>query len=114
MKIRYISGALFTLALAASGLFALQQLTAAQLVRQGRLDEALAVFQAAVAASPQSVAANNGVGVVLDLMGRYAEARQYLAQAIKASPNSIGTRRGTARHGCFLWIYGGLQGRGKI
>jgi tetratricopeptide (TPR) repeat protein len=56
-----------------------------QLIRQGKLEEAFAVYRAGVEASPKSAAANNGAGVVLDLMGRYPEARQYFAQAIKAS-----------------------------
>jgi tetratricopeptide (TPR) repeat protein len=67
----------------------LLQLTAPQLVREGRLDEALAAFRAEVAEFPKSVPANNGVGVVLDLMGRYTEARQYLTQAIKVAKTPL-------------------------
>jgi tetratricopeptide (TPR) repeat protein len=55
------------------------------LIREGRLEEALQVYVRVVEDSPKSVAANNGAGVVLDLMGRYAEARKYFAQAIKAA-----------------------------
>jgi len=61
------------------------QLTAPQLVREGRLDEALAAFRAEVAEFPKSVPANNGVGVVLDLQGHFTEARQFLTQAIKVA-----------------------------
>jgi tetratricopeptide (TPR) repeat protein len=61
------------------------QLTAPQLVREGRLEEALAAFRAEVAEFPKSVPANNGVGVVLDVLGRYTEARQFLTQAIKVA-----------------------------
>jgi tetratricopeptide (TPR) repeat protein len=61
------------------------QQTGPQLVNEGRLEEALAVFRAAVEASPKSMAANNGAGVVLDLMGRYAEAQQSFTRAIKAA-----------------------------
>lgn len=50
---------------------------------RGRLKEALVVFRRDLETLPKSVAANNGVGVVLDLMGRYAEARQYFSQAIR-------------------------------
>jgi Flp pilus assembly protein TadD len=54
-----------------------------QLIHQGQLEEALQVYLRAVEASPKSAAASNGAGVVLDLMGRYVEARKYFAQAIK-------------------------------
>ncbi len=67
----------------------LLQLTAPQLVREGRLDEALAAFRAEVAEFPKSVPANNGVGVVLDLMGHYTEARRYLTQAIKVAKTPV-------------------------
>ena len=56
-----------------------------QLIRQGKLEEALAAYRTEITASPKSVAANNGAGVVLDLMGRYAEAQPYFAQAIKVA-----------------------------
>jgi len=50
---------------------------AQQLVRDGKLDEALAVYQSELKTSPNSIAANNGAGVVLDLLGRTKEARAY-------------------------------------
>lgn len=56
-----------------------------QLIRAGRLEDALSVYQQAAEASPKSVPANNGAGVVLDLLGRYTEARKYLSQATKIS-----------------------------
>jgi tetratricopeptide (TPR) repeat protein len=59
---------------------------AQQLVREGKLEEALARYKEELAASPTSVAANNAAGVVLDLMGRTAEARTYFAKAIEAAP----------------------------
>ncbi len=59
-----------------------------QLVHDGKLEEALEAFRRGVETSPKSVAANNGAGVVLDLLGRYAEARKYFGQAIKACPNA--------------------------
>ncbi len=55
----------------------------AQLVHAGRFAEALEVFRAELTNDPKSVAANNGAGVALDLMGRYADARPYFAAAIK-------------------------------
>jgi tetratricopeptide (TPR) repeat protein len=75
----------------AAGCVAFQSptLTGPQLVRQGKLAEALAVFRQDVEAEPKSVAANNGAGVVLDLMGRYPEARQYFTQAIKVASTPL-------------------------
>ena len=78
------AGTSVVLALAA-GWLAASEPTGPELIRQGKLEEALAVYRADAEASPKSVAANNGAGVVLDLMGRYTEAQQYFAKAIKAS-----------------------------
>jgi tetratricopeptide (TPR) repeat protein len=61
----------------------------AQLIHQARFAEALQVYLRAVEASPKSVAAANGVGVVLDLMGRFADAQKYFAQAIKAAATPV-------------------------
>ena len=55
---------------------------AQKLVRDGQLDEALALYKRVLQTSPQSVIANNGAGVVLDLQGQYKEARKYLQRAI--------------------------------
>lgn len=44
----------------------------------------LAAFEATLQTDPKSVAANNGAGVALDLMGRYREAQPYFTAAIKA------------------------------
>ncbi|HYW42929.1 MAG TPA: tetratricopeptide repeat protein [Bryobacteraceae bacterium] len=60
-----------------------------QLIREGKLEEALEVYARGVEAVPKSVAANNGAGVVLDLLGRYAEARKYFSQAVKRSPTPL-------------------------
>jgi len=54
-------------------------------VNRGQLEEALVVFRHDLEILPKSVAANNGAGVVLDLMGRYAEARQYFSRAIRVA-----------------------------
>ena len=58
-----------------------------QLLRQGKLDEAIAVFKQELQNSPDSVAANNAVGVALDLKGDGDEARKYFAKAIEAAPS---------------------------
>lgn len=76
---------MISLYMIAAGL-AFQASSGPQLVRDGKLPEALEVFRRAAEASPKSLAANNGAGVVLDLLGRSTEARRYFAQAIKAAP----------------------------
>ncbi|MCL5288097.1 MAG: tetratricopeptide repeat protein [Acidobacteria bacterium] len=55
------------------------------MLRDGKLGEALAVYREELAKTPESVQANNAAGVVLDLMGNYAEARKYFARAIEAA-----------------------------
>lgn len=57
-----------------------------QLAREGKLEEALAVYLKEIEASPNSLAAHNAAGVVLDLMGRGAEARKHFAKAIEIAP----------------------------
>jgi tetratricopeptide (TPR) repeat protein len=80
-KVARLSAILAAAAIAAAG----WQPTGAQLVNAGRFEEALAAFEAALRTDPKSVAANNGAGVALDLMGRYREAQPYFTAAIKAS-----------------------------
>ncbi|MFN8572784.1 MAG: hypothetical protein U0132_12110 [Gemmatimonadaceae bacterium] len=55
---------------------------ARQLNNQGKSSEALAVYQQAMALAPTMYDAHAGAGAVLDLMGRYEEARKHLTQAI--------------------------------
>jgi tetratricopeptide (TPR) repeat protein len=59
---------------------------AQQLVREGKLDEALARYQEELKANPASVQASNGAGVVLDLLGRTKEAKTYFGRAIESAP----------------------------
>jgi len=54
-----------------------------QLVRSGNLDEALASYHAELKTTPDSAAANNGAGIVLDLLGRTREAKTYFNRAIE-------------------------------
>ncbi|MBZ5622387.1 MAG: tetratricopeptide repeat protein [Acidobacteriia bacterium] len=60
-----------------------------QLIREGKLDEALEVFRQGVEAVPKSGLANTGAGVALDLLGRYPEARKYFSRAIKAASTPL-------------------------
>ena len=58
---------------------------AQQKLRDGHADEAVALVRTAADAAPSSVQANTQAGVILDLQGRYAEARQYFDKAIAAA-----------------------------
>ena len=49
---------------------------AQQAIRDGKPDEALAVYRKELAANPNSFQANNAAGTLLDLMGNSAEARK--------------------------------------
>ena len=72
---------------------------AQELARSGKLDDALAVYQAELKTSPDSVAANNGAGVILDLLGRTKEAKVYFNRAIDAATTpeaKANARRGLA------------------
>ena len=53
-----------------------------QLMQQGKLQEALTLYQQTLQTSPDSRPANVAAGSVLDLMGRGEEARKYLQKAI--------------------------------
>ena len=55
---------------------------AQQLIRDGKMEEALAVYQKELAANPASPMANNAAGSLLDLMGKSADARKYFQKAI--------------------------------
>lgn len=51
-------------------------------MREGRLEEALALYRQTLQASPLSLPANIAAGNVLDLLGRTEEARKYFQKAI--------------------------------
>jgi tetratricopeptide (TPR) repeat protein len=56
-----------------------------QLIREGKPDEALALYRKTLQATPDSVPANIAAGIVLDLMGKGEEARKYFAKAIEVA-----------------------------
>jgi tetratricopeptide (TPR) repeat protein len=56
-----------------------------QLMREGKLQDALAVFRQTLQSMPLSVQANLGAGSVLDLLGQGEEARKYFSKAIEVS-----------------------------
>lgn len=57
------------------------------LLREGKFDEALAIYKAELDKDPKSLAALNASGVALDLQGKGVEARKFFARAIEAAPN---------------------------
>jgi tetratricopeptide (TPR) repeat protein len=56
-----------------------------QLMRDGKPEEALALYRQILQTSPESVPANVAAGSVLDLLGKGEEARKYFAKAIEAA-----------------------------
>ena len=56
-----------------------------QLMREGKLEDALALYRQIVQTSPDSLAANVAAGCALDLMGKGEEARKYFTKAIEGA-----------------------------
>jgi tetratricopeptide (TPR) repeat protein len=56
-----------------------------QLMRDGKLQDALALYRQTLQTSPDSFAANVAAGNVLDLMGKGEEARTYFTKAIDSA-----------------------------
>lgn len=54
-------------------------------MREGKLQDALAVYRQTLQSMPLSVQANLGAGIVLDLLGQGEEARKYFSKAIEVS-----------------------------
>jgi tetratricopeptide (TPR) repeat protein len=56
-----------------------------QLIREGKPDDALALYRKTLQTSPASLPANIAAGSVLDLMGKGEEARKYFSKAIEVA-----------------------------
>jgi len=56
-----------------------------QLMREGKLDDALALYRRTLQTSPDSLPANIAAGSVLDLLGQGEEARQYFGKAVQVA-----------------------------
>jgi len=56
-----------------------------QLMREGKPEEALALYRQTLQTSPNSIPANIAAGSVLDLMGKAEEGRKYFAKAIEVA-----------------------------
>jgi Flp pilus assembly protein TadD len=59
---------------------------ARKLNNEGQQEQALAIFNQVLKADPNSYQAHLGAGIVLDLQGKYDEARHHLAKAIEVAP----------------------------
>ncbi len=77
-----------------------------QLMHDGKLSDALGVFQNELKSSPDSHEANIGAGVVLDLMLRGADARKYFEKAI-ATATDDETKAGANRAMAMSWAFEG-------
>jgi tetratricopeptide (TPR) repeat protein len=62
-----------------------------QLIRDGKLEEALGLYRQTLQTSPNSLPANIAAGSVLDLMGKGEEARKYFTKAIDVADTPEGT-----------------------
>jgi tetratricopeptide (TPR) repeat protein len=70
-----------------------------QLIREGKPDNALALYRKTLQTSPDSIPANVAAGSVLDLMGKGDEARKYFSKAIELADtpeHKTGTQRAMA------------------
>src|SRR5215469_113437 len=56
-----------------------------QLMREGKLDDALALYRQTLQSSPNSLPGNIAAGSVLDLLGQGAEAHPYFGKAIQVA-----------------------------
>ena len=54
------------------------------------MDDAIALYRKILESSPDSVPANNAMGVALDLKGQGAEARKYFGKAIDVASTAQG------------------------
>ena len=61
-----------------------------QLMREGKPEEALALYRQTLLTSPDSLAANVAAGSALDLMGKGEEARKYFTKAIDVADTPEG------------------------
>ena len=66
---------------------------ARRLTTSGKLDEAVSLFQNALASDPELFDAHLGLGIALDLQGNYGTARDHLRRALSRAPEN---GRGTA------------------
>jgi len=59
-----------------------------RLMREGKPEEALSLYQTVLKANPDSVPAHNAAGILLDLMGKGEDAREHFQKAIDLAPGA--------------------------
>lgn len=57
------------------------------LANQGRLEDAVVEYEAALKAHPDFAQAGNNIGITLERLGRYDDAAAYLGKAVESFPN---------------------------
>lgn len=77
-----------------------------QLIREGKADDALALYAVILKSTPDSLPANNAAGTLLDQLGRGAEARKHFQNAIDSA--STPQSKAAAERGMAMsWAFSG-------
>ena len=77
-----------------------------QLIREGKLDEALSLYRSNLKTTPDSLPANIAAGTLLDLMGKGDDARQHFQKAIDAAPDAM-AKANAERAMAMSWAFSG-------
>jgi tetratricopeptide (TPR) repeat protein len=77
-----------------------------QLMQEGKAGDALALYQAILKSTPDSLPANNAAGSLLDWMGRSDEARKYFSKAIDIAPDAK-AKAAAQRAMAMSWAFSG-------
>lgn len=77
-----------------------------QLLREGKPDQALSLFETALKANPDSLPAHNAAGVLLDLTGKGEDARKHFQKAIDLAPNAA-AKANAQRAMAMSWAFSG-------
>ncbi len=81
-----------------------------RLLREGKPEDAEALYRTVLKTAPDSMTANNAMGVLLDLTGRGREAREYFQKAIDTAGN--GQAKSTAQRAMAMsWAFEGNCGK---
>jgi len=77
-----------------------------QLLREGKPDQALSLYETALKANPDSLPAHNAAGTLLDLVGKGDEARKHFQKAIDLAPNAA-AKANAQRAMAMSWAFSG-------
>jgi len=76
------------------------------MIQEGKPDEALALYRIILKSQPESVAANDAAGTVLDLMGKGLEAREHFQKVIDLARDPKG-KAAAQRAMAMSWAFAG-------